>query len=52
MKYEVNVRFKGSEGWQKICDCDTMEQAENEINYQKTIEDEGDCEYDIVKKEV
>lgn len=45
MKYEVNVRFKGSDGWQKICDCDTMEQALDEVRYQHTIEDDGDCEY-------
>ena len=49
--YEVNVRFKGSEGWQKICCCDTIEQAKEEVEFQKSIEDNGDCEYNIELKE-
>lgn len=52
MKYEVNVKFNGSEGWQKICDCYTKEAAKKEIEHQKHIEDEGDCEYNILEKRV
>lgn len=50
--YEVNVRFEGSNGWQTICKCATKAEAEAEIEHQKTIEDDGDCEYDIVEVEV
>ena len=48
--FEVSVKFDGSDGWQKICECATMEEAEKEIERQKTIEDDGDCEYLIIKK--
>ncbi len=50
-KYEVNVRFEGSNGWQKICDCATLAAAQEEVEHQKSIEDDGDCEYDIVERE-
>ena len=48
--FEVNVEFEGSNGWQKICECATMEEAQTEIEHQKTIEDDGDCEYLIIEK--
>ena len=47
-KYEVAVRFAGSDGWEKICECNSRQQAEEEIEYQRTIEDDGDCEYTII----
>ncbi len=50
-KYEVNVKFDGSEGWQTICVCDSLEAANEEIEHQKGIEDNGDCEYQIIEKE-
>jgi len=48
--YEVMVRFEGSDGWESICRCDTMEQANEEIEHQKTIEDDGDCEYTVMER--
>lgn len=45
--YEVRVRFDGSNGWQTICKCATVQEAQAEIEHQKKIEDNGDCEYDI-----
>lgn len=49
-KYEVNVKFEGSDGWQTICTCNTIEEAKAEIEHQKHIEDNGDCEYDIIER--
>lgn len=49
-KYEVAVRFPGSDGWEKICECKTRQQAEEEIEHQRTIEDDGDCEYTIIER--
>lgn len=47
IEYEVRVKFDGSDGWQKICSCSSKEEAEDEVKHQKSIEDNGDCEYQI-----
>jgi len=46
--YEVQVRFPGSDGWESICTCHNKKDAQAEIEHQRHIEDDGDCEYRIV----
>ena len=46
--YEVQVRFPGSDGWESICTCHNKKDAQAEIERQRHIEDDGDCEYRIV----
>jgi len=48
LKLTVQIKFAGSDGWQDIAQITSIELARAEIEHQKSIEDDGDCEYRIV----